>query len=113
MHELSLAMNMIDVASNHAREEDASRINQIDVEIGTLSGILIESLQFCFDVASQGSMTEGARLNIISIPGMAECKTCCKTFEIHDFFVACPQCEGYVLNIIQGKELRVKSIIID
>lgn len=113
MHELSLAMSMIDVASNYARDEGASRINQIDVEIGILSGILIESFLFCFDVASRESMAEGARLNIISIPGIAECKTCSKTFEVDDFFVACPKCEGYVINIIQGRELRVKSIIID
>ena len=113
MHELSIAMSVIDVASTRAQEEGASQINQIDLEIGTLAGIQIESLEFCFEVACRGTIAEGARLKIRSIPGMAECQTCFKTFQVEDFFTACPECKEYGVNITQGKELSVKSIIID
>lgn len=113
MHEMSVAMNVIDVASTRAMEEGAKQINQIDLEIGALAGILVDSLEFCFDVACRDTMAEGARLKIISVPAMAECQTCHSKFQPDTIFTLCPECKDFGANITQGKELRVKSIVIE
>lgn len=110
---MSIAMCLIDVASTSAQEEGAAKINQIDVEIGALAGVMIHPLEFCFDVASRGTMAEGAKLNIIPIEGVGECQDCQNEFPVNGLLTPCPKCEGFRIKIIQGKELRVKSIIIE
>lgn len=113
MHEMSIAMNIVDIAEQHAKEAGAKRINKIVLEIGSLSGVLTDALQFCFASATKNTMADQAELEIIKQPAIATCERCHHTFETDQMVPTCPQCGEMVFNIKNGKELRIKYINVD
>jgi hydrogenase nickel incorporation protein HypA/HybF len=64
MHELSIALSLVDVACEKAAALGDVRVDTVFVRIGPLSGVVAESLLFCCDEAARGSAIEGARLEI-------------------------------------------------
>jgi hydrogenase nickel incorporation protein HypA/HybF len=113
MHELSIALSIVELAEEEARKANASLISKIEVEIGIMAGIENEALLFCWDSAIQGTMAGQAELVIHSIHGEAQCLECGKDFPIETFFAECPFCKSFRYNITKGKELRVSSLIVD
>jgi hydrogenase nickel incorporation protein HypA/HybF len=113
MHEMSIALSILDIAAENAAQENAERINQVEVTVGRLSGVLLDSLKFCFEVAKNNTIAKDAKLDIIDIPGRGHCQTCKSEFNIDSLFALCPNCNGISINILQGKELSIKSINID
>ncbi len=113
MHEMSIAMNIVEIVTETVKNNHAEKVNSIDLDIGDLSGILIDSLTFCFDAASKGTPVEGAVLNINEIDGTGKCLDCNQEFPVKVFLTTCPFCNSLSTNIIQGKELSIKSINVD
>ncbi|MDP7216720.1 MAG: hydrogenase maturation nickel metallochaperone HypA [Candidatus Marinimicrobia bacterium] len=113
MHEMSLAINIVEIACQTAKQNGAEEITSIEIEVGQLAGVLEDSLSFCFQAARNNTPAENAKLDIISIPGKGYCRTCDHTFETDSFFTLCLNCQGLAVEIIQGKDLKVKSINVD
>ncbi|OGR05923.1 MAG: hydrogenase maturation nickel metallochaperone HypA [Deltaproteobacteria bacterium RIFOXYD12_FULL_50_9] len=113
MHEMSLAMSIVEIASNAARSQGGKIINHVEVEVGSLAGVMEEALSFCFAAAAQDSIAAGATLKIIPVAAKARCADCGEIQPIDSFFDNCPRCQGHQLEIIQGRELHVLSIIVD
>jgi hydrogenase nickel incorporation protein HypA/HybF len=113
MHEMSIAVNIVTIAQDTAKKEGAKKINTIELELGKLAGVVEDALQFCYDSACIGTIAEGSKLEIISIPGQATCSECNFQFEADQMLMLCPQCGEHVLMISGGKELRVKAINVD
>ncbi len=113
MHELSIAMSMIEIAVSHAQDANAKKINQIEIEIGELSGVVASALEFSFEAACRDTLAEGAELDLTIIPAKAECEDCKKQFSAESLFTACPQCQGMKINVVSGQELKIKSISVD
>ncbi len=81
---------------------------RVRVEIGQLAAVLPDSLRFCFDTCAQGTVVEGAELDILETPGRAVCQGCGSTVELTSPFGRC-DCGG-VLRIVSGDEMRVKDM---
>jgi hydrogenase nickel incorporation protein HypA/HybF len=113
MHELSIVMSIIDIAEENAIKASASVINEIELDIGSQSGVVIEALEFAIESAKQGTMLETAKWTINEIQAIAKCTACSHEFEADDMFSPCPACGNPFTDIIQGKELKVKSLRID
>jgi hydrogenase nickel incorporation protein HypA/HybF len=113
MHEFSIAVDIVDIATASAMKESASVIKEIDIEIGQLSGVVMEALEFSLEAAVKGTMLEKARRNLVIIPGKARCTKCFQEYDTDTLFKPCPACQACAPDIIQGKELRVKSIIVE
>ncbi len=113
MHELSIAMSIIDIATSYAKKAKAKKVTSVEIEIGTLSGIVFDSLKFALEMASRNTILEKTDFELISIQARAECKTCGTTFDMENFFVACPACNSYGNKITQGKEMKVKALNVD
>ena len=113
MHEMTIAMNIVDIICKQANDENAHKINSVDLEIGELSGIMIESLEFCFEAACKNTLADGAGLNINTIKAEAFCKSCNKNFAIESDFSPCPTCDNFNYELLKGKELLIKSFNID
>lgn len=112
MHEMTIAVGLIELAEEQARGAGARRINQIEVEIGTLAGVEMDALTFCYETARRGTLCDGARLDIVSIEARGRCGECGREMPA-DFWVAfCPDC-GTGLEILQGRELRLRSLNVD
>ncbi|MBU1699856.1 MAG: hydrogenase maturation nickel metallochaperone HypA [Candidatus Eisenbacteria bacterium] len=110
MHEMSIALNIINIAGREAQEHGAAEIRSINIEIGALAGVEISALEFCYRVARKGTAADRAELVIDEIQALGFCRHCEKEFPI-DFFVSiCPDCGEAVNEIRKGRELRVRSI---
>ena len=113
MHEMSIALNIVDLSVETARQNKAEKINAIILELGELAGVVEESLQFCFESACKGTMAVGARLEIIKLAAKARCEHCGHEFNADQPYMHCPQCGALTFRISGGRELRIKSINVD
>jgi hydrogenase nickel incorporation protein HypA/HybF len=110
MHEMSVAMSIVSIADKEAKKARVSRFAAIDLEIGTIAGIEFDALDFVWAAAVQDSVLENAEKRIRKIPAIARCGECEKDYPIKVVYDNCPDCGSFLKNIIQGKELRVKSL---
>ena len=113
MHELSLCEGVLQVLEEYARKQGYTRVKTVWLEIGGLSGVEIEAMRFGFDVVTNGTLAEGAGLEIIELPGEAWCLQCAKTVPVKQRFDACPDCGSYQLQVTGGEEMRVKELEVE
>lgn len=110
MHEMSLAEGIRSVIEDQARAHGFSRVTVVRLEIGRFAGVEKPALDFAFDVVMRGSPAEGARLEMIDLPGRALCYDCETTVEIADRLAPCPLCGGGRLMPDGGDEMRIKGM---
>ncbi|WP_076790511.1 hydrogenase maturation nickel metallochaperone HypA [Chlorobium sp. KB01] len=113
MHEMSIALSIIEAVEAKAREEGAERISGIDLVVGKLAGIQPESLRFCFSAAAKGSMAESALLQIEEPEGIGECLECGRKFPVSFCYAECPECRSLKIGIVSGEEFRIQTITIE
>lgn len=111
MHELSIAMSIVEIAEENVRQSEISSVSEISIEVGGLSGVVEEALEFAMDEAVKNTVLKDAKRTIIRIPGKVKCLACFHEFEVDDIFSPCPVCGSFENDVIAGKELRVKSMI--
>ena len=110
MHELSIAMGIVDIAQKEIDKVNANKVDLIELEIGTLAGIAFDSLDFVWPSVVKDTVLEHAVKKINIIHGEAKCSDCCTVFKLDNIYDACPKCNSYLKGIIKGKELLVKSL---
>ena len=110
MHELSVAMGIVRIAEQEISKTTAKKVELIELEIGDLAGIELDSLEYVWGAAVQGTVLENARKKIHRLVGIGVCLDCDEKFEMHQHYDSCPNCESFLKKIIQGKELRVKAL---
>lgn len=113
MHEMALTESIVEIAVGAAKKEGAQKVKQVFVEVGALSHVEPEALQFCFAAVSAGTAAEGSALVIDRVPGAGWCLDCGKTVPIAERFGACPECGGYHVQMTAGDELRVREIEVE
>ena len=109
MHELGITQNIVAIAAEHAK---GAKVQRVSLEIGKLSAIMPEAVRFCFDICCQGTVLEGAKLDIIEIPGMAQCRHCGAEVPLEQPFGIC-SCGSVELDVISGEELKIKEMEIE
>lgn len=113
MHEFSITMNILNIVEENAKKLNAKIVHEIEIDIGELSGVDYDALEFAIQHTKKNELLENAKLVINRIPAKARCKSCNHEFYITDFYTACPKCNKFDHNIFEGKELKVKAIKID
>ncbi|ENN96341.1 hydrogenase nickel insertion protein HypA [Methanocaldococcus villosus KIN24-T80] len=121
MHELSLANSILDailsaIESEEKKGRKVKKVKEIYLEIGELVFVNVEQLKFAFEVISEGTACEGAKVNIEILKSKCRCVNCGYEGEpkiVDDFIISCPKCGGFRLEIIGGKELNIKNVIIE
>jgi hydrogenase nickel incorporation protein HypA/HybF len=113
MHELSIAMSVVDAIIETAGKEKATRINAFTLEVGTLSGVDFESLEFALQSAVLETSLENVPFRIDRVEALAKCTACMEEFILEELYSACPVCGAYNPSILAGKELKIKSIEIE
>ena len=106
-------MNIIEVAEENAKRENATVITEIELDIGKQAGVVMEALEFAIEAAKKGTMLENAKWIIHEIPAMARCTSCHHDFETQDLFSPCPKCGNPFSEIYQGRELKVKTLKVE
>jgi hydrogenase nickel incorporation protein HypA/HybF len=100
MHELSITQSVVDAI---VEKMDGATVKSVRLEIGKLSGVIPDSVRFCFDVICAGTMLEGATLDL------ARCRDCDGEFPLDDMIMLCP-CGSANVHVLAGQRLRIKSV---
>ncbi len=107
MHELSIADSLVRIASSHAGER---RVTSMQVKVGHLRQVVRSSLEFSFELVSEGTVVEGAALELEEVPAAVSCRQCGAETEPGGFPLACTACGGLDVEVIRGEELLVESL---
>ncbi len=113
MHEMSVALSIVDAVEKKARLEGAGRISEIELVVGRMAGILPESLKFCFPAAARGTLAEDAILLIEEREALGSCADCGSTFPVSFYLVECPRCRSLGVRVVSGDEFLIQSITIE
>lgn len=113
MHEVSLAGGILKIAEDAARREKFSRVTELRLEAGALSGVEIRALRFALEAIAPQTCLEGARIDIETPAATAWCMHCSASVPISERGDACPQCGGYRLQPTSGMELRVVDMLVE
>ncbi len=110
MHELSIVMSIVDSAREQVVKHGAARVERIGLEIGTLAGIETDALEFAWQAAVPGTVLADAERQIHYIQARARCAGCGHEFDIQQLFEPCPLCGEYFNDLLQGQELKIKTM---
>ncbi|MEU4105357.1 hydrogenase maturation nickel metallochaperone HypA, partial [Streptomyces tanashiensis] len=95
MHEMSLAVAVVDQVETVARSRGAVGVSSIELEVGELAGVVADALAFCFELACAGTVVEGAELITRTVPGTARCAPCAEVWAVGmPPLLLCPGCVG-------------------
>ena len=113
MHEMSLTESLVDLIETEREKQGFSRVRTVRVAIGALGHVDPDAVCFCFDAVARGTVVEGARLDIRTVPGQAWCLDCAKMVCLADRMAACPECGAYRLQVTGGDDLRLDELEVD
>jgi hydrogenase nickel incorporation protein HypA/HybF len=114
MHELSIAMSMIEMAAEEAERRGGVRVHTIHLKLGNLSGVVKEALHFSYTVACEGTPLEGSQLVIEEVPVVVYCPACeAETVLASVQQFCCALCHAPTSQIVRGKELEVTALEIE
>ena len=111
MHELSIAMSIVAMATEEVERHGAEQVNAVHLRLGTLSGVVKDALLFSYEMACQDTPLAGSRLVIEDVPIVVYCPACRKREELLSMqsFV-CPGCATPTPEVLQGRELQVTAL---
>jgi len=110
MHELSIALGIVKIAEDETAKAKAKKVTKIELQVGVLSGIEIDSLNFVWESAVKSTVLENAKKVIDIIEGKGKCVDCDTEFEMENIYDCCPNCGSNFKGILKGKELSVKAL---
>lgn len=111
MHELSIALNLIELAEEESRRQGNATITKLYVRLGPLSGVVKESLQSAFQLAREYSPVENAELIIEDVPLVVYCPVCEADRPLPSIQpLRCPQCGTPTGQIVGGRELELVAL---
>lgn len=111
MHELSLIYSVVETVEQSAKQAHATEVVSVKLRIGALSGVVKDALLFCYEIAADGTMLAGSRLEIEEVPVAIYCQPCAQVMVLGGVqSFRCPTCETPSGDIRQGRELDIVSI---
>jgi hydrogenase nickel incorporation protein HypA/HybF len=106
MHELAITQSVVDMVAERAA---GRQVNHVRLEVGRLSGVVPDAMEFCYELLIGGTALEGSTLVIEQTPGSAHCRSCGQDFALDDLILLCP-CGSAEVALTAGRELRVLSV---
>jgi hydrogenase nickel incorporation protein HypA/HybF len=114
MHELSIVASVVDTVTESLTAYKGARVVEVRLRVGALASVVVESLEFCWGIATEGTALEGSKLVVKSLPVVMRCVPCGRDVELEGVqSFRCPNCGEPCSNLRQGRELEIDSIEID
>ncbi|MGA3034728.1 MAG: hydrogenase maturation nickel metallochaperone HypA [Terracidiphilus sp.] len=111
MHELSIASSIVETVSESAAAYPGARVKEVRLRVGALASIVEDSLQFCWELATEDSPLAGSKLVIHRLPVIVHCESCGIDSELDGVqSFRCPRCGEIAADLRQGRELEIESI---
>ena len=113
MHELSVTESMLEIALRHADQAQAKRVTDLNLVIGQLATIVDDSVQFYWDIISENTIAEGAKLHFRRLPLELLCQSCGARYTPGAEDFACPSCRSEQIKVVSGEEFYLESIQVE
>jgi len=113
MHEVALADAVVRAAERAARGHEARRVLTATLELGELTCVDFEALQFAFELASKGTIVEGCALLLERRELRVRCPTCSWSGRLEAQRRSCPTCHEGSLQVESGRQMRLLSINVE
>ncbi len=111
MHELSIAASIVEAVTESASRYPAARVKAVRLRVGALASVVEDSLQFCWQLATEDSALAGSSLVINTLPVIVHCEACAADFELDGVqSFRCPRCGEPSADLRQGREMEIESI---
>ena len=111
MHELSVALSIIEGAEEEAARQGGGRVCAVHLRLGPLSGVVKEALLFSYDLACEGTPLQGSTLVIEDIPLLIDCPQCrAKRSAVSLQRLQCAECGTPAAGVLHGAELEVSAL---
>jgi hydrogenase nickel incorporation protein HypA/HybF len=109
MHELALVEAAVRLVAQDATRRGIRKVTEVKLLIGEWTAVLPEAFRLAFDCATQGTLLEGARLDIEIALARALCSNCGEEFRPEEWFLLCPRCQSPDAQLLSGREMEVVS----
>ena len=106
MHELAITQSVVDMVVERTA---GRRVGRVRLDVGALSGVVPDAMQFCYELSVSGTSLEGSTLVIEQTPGAAHCRSCGQDFALDSLILLC-SCGSAEVDLTAGRELRVLSV---
>mgnify|MGYP001605561909 CR=1 len=113
MHELSIAQSIVETINSYVAEEQRHAVKTVSLNIGQHSGVVVDSLEFCFNAVIIDTPLCNAKLKINDIPFLLQCASCNTTSASEYGFSVCQKCGSNETRVVAGTELHVAEIELD
>lgn len=114
MHELSIALSMIELATEEAERRGGATVVALHLKLGPLSGVVRDALLFSYEVACNGTRLEGSRLIIEDVPVVIYCSQCRREQLLESIQrFCCPVCGTLSSEVVRGRELEFVALEIE
>ncbi|MGI6590821.1 MAG: hydrogenase maturation nickel metallochaperone HypA [Eggerthellaceae bacterium] len=110
MHEVGLMTGILDAVIKTAEDAGADRVTQVDLTVGEMTEIVDEAMRFAFEILTEGTICEGATLNMHFVSPRSRCLECGAEYDHDRFHVRCPKCDSPFTELLQGREMQIDSI---
>jgi len=107
MHELPIARSIVDTVQRRLPAGEKRCVKSVTVRLGEFTRLLPDSLELCFELASEGTSVQGARLEVRRVPIRCRCMSCGSGFESGRFVAVCPVCGNAGVDLLSGNEIDV------
>ena len=110
MHELSIALSIVELAEEEAQKRGVG-IRAVHLKLGPLSGVVKRALLSAYEMACEQTILQGSQLVIEDVPIEVYCPKCeaPRTLTSMQRFI-CPACESPVSEVLHGRELEVAAL---
>lgn len=113
MHELGIMTGVMDAVQEAATNAGADKVLKVSLSVGVMTEAIEDALEFAFEALSEGTMCEGAELQITMVQPRSVCLDCGTEFEHDRFHMLCPNCGGFATKLIAGREMQIDSVDVD
>jgi hydrogenase nickel incorporation protein HypA/HybF len=111
MHELSIALSIVDAVLEEAERHGGTRVEATHLRLGRLSGVDKDALQFSYRVACEETALQDSRLVIEEIEVVIHCPQCGGERSAHSYpLLVCRDCGGPGDALVHGEELEISGL---
>lgn len=128
MHEYALTESLVTIILESAKENNATRVTEVEVELGLFAMVVVDQMNYWFEFLSKDTILDNAEIHYRTSPGQIYCQNCGKesaievvddkekgllsvTLDIPIF--TCPHCQSTQTQILGGQDVVVKQIKVE
>jgi hydrogenase nickel incorporation protein HypA/HybF len=114
MHELSIVTSVVESVTESLAKYAGARVLEVRLRVGALAAVIEDSLQFCYEIAIEGTPLAGSKLVVNTVPVSVHCEACGRDGALESLqHFHCPHCDAPATDVRTGRELEIESVEIE